>query len=916
MAAKEIVSVALPAIGRAWPTALVFAVCFGVLLLLEGRLRIPRPWRGRLYHLLLLGGASYGIAKAWEILWLADDAFVSFRYARNWARGWGLVYNEGEWVEGYTNFLWTLLLGVLGRLGFDIPLSALFGNLACFVAALAAVGWAVRRFSPSAPLVPFAVLALALSKPFYTFAGSGLETMPLALLAALAMACSGGRRGPFLAGLCLTASVMCRPDQALLLASMGCALVGEDLLAGEGPFWRRWRPWRYASFLAPFVFLYVPYFLLRWKAYGEPLPNTFYVKSGGGAYWSQGIVYLTHFFSSSGAWLWFPLFFVSIFGRRRDRDELRLRLFALLAVLLLGTYVVRVGGDFMEYRFFVPLLPIVAVATEVSLRWRMGSAAPAFRWGAGMLAAASMAFAWIPIRLILPFEIRWHLAAEETFYQVQSLRPLRIANGHFDAGKWLGEVFGGRGLSPRMAGGSIGMVGYYADLPLFDVMGLTSRRIAHKKMQGRSRPGHEKRATLEEILEDGVVIDLNPVWGLRWSDSTRGVVDGRMFHFFRYDPELVAKLSGEAGAVLPDPEKDVASLLSEGGREDWIEALAFYSNFLGGWEERGRLLGLLEQGLASVAEFEKVVPREARQEGRALRILSGEPPRGASGRGWLSSVGREGLGSLTIPVPIASRELRFSLGGFSTERVGVELRVGGEVVRRAAPSGAPGLSPVAWDVGPWQGAEAELVIFDRDARPSVGVEVDGIHFDAGEMDIRRRIAAGLGPRGAYLREAELVLPQGDPDLQRLYARIEERFTFDDGLPEGSHVEGKAFSREPAPGSLPGQGPVHGARGPGLLNSFRSGDRGRGKVLLPERTLSGGPIHFLVGGSADCRRVHVALEVEGKVVERACGKEDEVLRPASFETARWKGKKGRILVVDDSSEGWGHIVVDDVVFEGG
>src|SRR5262245_54883150 len=37
-----------------------------------------------------------------------DDAYISYRFARNLARGLGLVYNPGERVEGYTNFLWTV----------------------------------------------------------------------------------------------------------------------------------------------------------------------------------------------------------------------------------------------------------------------------------------------------------------------------------------------------------------------------------------------------------------------------------------------------------------------------------------------------------------------------------------------------------------------------------------------------------------------------------------------------------------------------------------------------------------------------------------------------------------------------------------------------------------------------------------
>src|SRR3954447_14615800 len=54
------------------------------------------------------------IILAWVFRFIQDDAFISFRYADNLARGNGLVWNAGEYVEGYTNFLWTMIIaGVL-----------------------------------------------------------------------------------------------------------------------------------------------------------------------------------------------------------------------------------------------------------------------------------------------------------------------------------------------------------------------------------------------------------------------------------------------------------------------------------------------------------------------------------------------------------------------------------------------------------------------------------------------------------------------------------------------------------------------------------------------------------------------------------------------------------------------------------
>ena len=47
-----------------------------------------------------------------------DDAYTSFVYARNLATGTGLTYN-GMPVEGYSNFLWTVLISPFLALRLD-----------------------------------------------------------------------------------------------------------------------------------------------------------------------------------------------------------------------------------------------------------------------------------------------------------------------------------------------------------------------------------------------------------------------------------------------------------------------------------------------------------------------------------------------------------------------------------------------------------------------------------------------------------------------------------------------------------------------------------------------------------------------------------------------------------------------------
>ena len=86
-----------------------------------------------------------GVVDAIAIRWTCDDAFISFRYARNLVRGHGLVFNPGEAVEGYTNFLWTLGLALGMILDIDpIDWACLFG-LASWLGVGGLLAWQAHR---------------------------------------------------------------------------------------------------------------------------------------------------------------------------------------------------------------------------------------------------------------------------------------------------------------------------------------------------------------------------------------------------------------------------------------------------------------------------------------------------------------------------------------------------------------------------------------------------------------------------------------------------------------------------------------------------------------------------------------------------------------------------------------------------
>lgn len=53
-----------------------------------------------------------------------DDAYIMLRYAKHFIAGQGIVWNPGEYVQGYTNFLQLLFVSWLGQLGIDLQSAA------------------------------------------------------------------------------------------------------------------------------------------------------------------------------------------------------------------------------------------------------------------------------------------------------------------------------------------------------------------------------------------------------------------------------------------------------------------------------------------------------------------------------------------------------------------------------------------------------------------------------------------------------------------------------------------------------------------------------------------------------------------------------------------------------------------------
>ncbi|HMA45907.1 MAG TPA: GH116 family glycosyl-hydrolase, partial [Frankiaceae bacterium] len=130
------------------------------------------------------------------------------------------------------------------------------------------------------------------------------------------------------------------------------------------------------------------------------------------------------------------------------------------------------------------------------------------------------------------------------------------------------------------------------------------------------------------------------------------------------------------------------------------------------------------------------------------------------------------------------------------------------------------------------------------------------------------------------------------------------------------VEGEAFGRGPARGTLADQNPVSGFVGRGLVNTFLGGDGPRGRLRSPWFTIERPTIAFLIGGGGHEGRTCVNLIVDGVVARTATGRNAERLEPHNWDVSDLQGRRARIEIVDDASEGWGHVNVDRIEFRDG
>jgi len=467
---------------------------------------------------------------------IAEDAFISFRFAKNLANGHGLVWNIGDSpVEGYTNFLWVILCALGIKSGLNISVFAQsIGLIASIMTLVFAYMFARKIFNLTKLQSLIPPLLLSVSGPFATWAESGMETNLFGMFVLIgcyyftySLAYST-KKEMFFAYVAILLATLTRPEGFMVF----CILTALSLTFSGYNIKNSIREILYPviSYLLPFSV----YFIWRFKYFGYLLPNTYYAKTGGTFYqYLRGGTYVLYFalffilpfLPLIAIYIWenyktgSKLFKILTFKMKINSDPGTFVFSVLILFFIL--YIIFVGGDYMAmYRFFVPILPEIYILLGYIIIKLISEDSFNFKRSTLITALTAIAIAGTLLQST-PMEMKLF---KQPSCLNGSYRGLLIEKWHSARLTLIGKFFHDykKNDDDSLATVAIGAVSYYSDLKIYDQLGLVDPYIAHKKNNdkpiGKGLPGHEK-GDLKYLLSK------NPTYIMFNRDLTKEKID-------------------------------------------------------------------------------------------------------------------------------------------------------------------------------------------------------------------------------------------------------------------------------------------------------------------------------------------------------------------------------------------------------
>lgn len=434
-----------------------------------------------------------------------DDAYISYRYGKNLMEGKGLVYNHGEYVEGYTNFLWTIITAPFTQIKtVDVSIFSSSLGLLLSMVNILLVALISRQFSDKLTgylkyliLLPALFLALDDSIAFWAIGGMEFPMYTLFILGIIYNYFKINEHKKhlfYLAGFIMLCTLS-RPEGNMIILIT---------LAHMFLFRKHIDNFRKVFFfiIGTYAVFCLAYYGFKYLFYGQLIPNTFYAK--GVTDISMNLVLGTKYLALCiGTRIYIFIFILFIPFKRAFLD---LKLSYLLSfVLIYIIYLVVVGGDWMiANRFFVPIVPMLYILSTIGFLNVINKISIYLNNEKKALKIANFSSAVLGVLL---FVLTLSLLEYKQLIIKDNNARYEMQWSMF--GKWLKM-----NTDPNtvIAVGPAGKIPYYSELYTIDMWGLNNDYIA-KTNSKRLQAGHKK-------FDIDYVLSLNPEFIIGYAGFT------------------------------------------------------------------------------------------------------------------------------------------------------------------------------------------------------------------------------------------------------------------------------------------------------------------------------------------------------------------------------------------------------------
>jgi len=442
------------------------------------------------YILILLALIIAFFHQAVFLSWTNDDAFISFRYAENLSSGRGLTFNPGERVEGFSNFLWVIIIAFFDFLGFAPIWSSKIISFCSSLLMIFLVFKTVKAYGLNKFTSSLCALILSFSSSLAYYSMSGLETVFYTFLLLLSVFINEKYENELseksffaLYGVLLIAAIT-RPEGLLFLLISSSYHFLKKIITKKGIDLKKIFKVQLLSFL-----IYAFFIILRYWYYADIFPNTFYAKPKG-TFVEQGLnAFYTNFISAlfSGSFLLIPIFFLLV--KKKYLEKYLYPILFCIGQLIFMSYV----GDWMAFgRFFLPILPIVIILFFILLSLIRSHYEKS---------KLKLVWQFIHIIIIVLF-IGLNAYQTKKAFTNKDVYPYLVMNSSqfIKLGKWLNQNFPQETVIAIRRQGTIP---YYSEMKSIDILGLTEKEIARTIFK-------EKDITIQNQINAEYILNQRP----------------------------------------------------------------------------------------------------------------------------------------------------------------------------------------------------------------------------------------------------------------------------------------------------------------------------------------------------------------------------------------------------------------------